>query len=229
VSWEIFEKRAGGYEEWYGTPHGCRVDRSERALLVWLLGWFPDARRVLEIGCGTGHFTRWLAGRGYAVIGLDRSIAMLREAQAHTKGGALLLADAHQLPLSDRAVDVSVFVATLEFLESPHHALKESVRVARRGLILIVLNRWSLGAISRRWGWQSRGSLRSEARDLSRTSLRKEVARAAGQRLLDLHWRSTLLPRPFDSLIARVPFGDALGVAIELAATRTGELTEDSP
>jgi SAM-dependent methyltransferase len=72
---------ASRYEGWYETARGRRADRAEQSLLAWLLGWFPGARRVLEVGSGTGHFTRWLAARGFSVIGLDRSPAMLRAAR----------------------------------------------------------------------------------------------------------------------------------------------------
>ena len=220
MSWEIFEEGASRYEGWYGTARGRRVDRSERALLAWLLGRFPGARRVLEVGCGTGHFTQWLAAQGYPAIGLDRSPGMLSEARARVKGSPLMLADAHKLPLRDRAVDVSVLVTTLEFLESPQLALQESIRVAEHGLALLVLNRCSLGAVSRRWGPQSRGALLAGAHDMSRARLQEYLEEAAGERLLDLSWRSTLLPRPFDRLVTRLPFGDAIGVAAELASRR---------
>lgn len=46
------------YEDWYTGP-GRRADRLEKRLLATLLEQFPDAETVLEIGCGTGHFTRW--------------------------------------------------------------------------------------------------------------------------------------------------------------------------
>jgi ubiquinone/menaquinone biosynthesis C-methylase UbiE len=95
VSWEIFEEAAARYEPWYATPRGRRADRAECALLGWLLGWFPDVQRVLEIGCGTGHFTRWLAARARVAIGLDRSPAMLREARTLMDDTPLLLADAY--------------------------------------------------------------------------------------------------------------------------------------
>lgn len=217
MSWEIFEEAATRYEAWYETPRGGRADRSERALLAWLLGWFPAPQRVLEIGCGTGHFTRWLGARGCLAIGLDRSPAMLREARVLAGSGPLVLADAHRLPLGDRAVDVSLLVTTLEFLERPERALEEGVRVAERGLVVVVLNRCSVGALSRRLGPQSRGSLLSGARDLSAGRLRACLARAAGARMLGMHWRSTLLPRPFDRLVTPLPLGDVLGVAVELA------------
>ena len=33
--------------------------------------WFPAGGRVLDIGCGSGEIARWLAGRGFAVTGID--------------------------------------------------------------------------------------------------------------------------------------------------------------
>lgn len=217
MTWESFERAATRYEPWYETPRGRRADRAERALIAWLLGWFPGAGRVLEIGCGTGHFTRWLAARGCTAIGLDRSPAMLRQARSLAPAMPLLLADAHRLPLRDGAVDVSALVTTLEFLERPTRALEESVRVAERGLLLVVLNRHSLGSLSRRFGPQSRGSLLPGARDYSRSRLRACLESAAAERLLAMHWRSALLRRPLAGSLAPVAVGDVLGVAVELA------------
>lgn len=219
MPWQIFEREAARYEDWYATTRGQRVDRSERALLAWLLAWFPGARRVLEIGCGTGHFMECLAQGGSVTIGLDRSPAMVWEAGRLGSGSLLLVGDAHRLPLRDRAVDVAALITTLEFLDSPAPALQESVRVAERGLVLVGLNRWSLGAASRRWGPQSGGSLLARARDFSLRELQQNVVGAAGRRLRALHWRSTLFPRPFDRLVAPVPFGDVIGVAVELASS----------
>lgn len=220
MPWETFEQAAARYESWYASPRGRRADRAERALLAWLLGWFPDAGRVLEIGCGTGHFTRWLAARGYATVGLDRSPTMLHAARSLARGTPLALGDAHRLPLRDGAVEIAALITTLEFLEQPTRALAEAVRVAERGLVLLVLNRWSLGALSRRWGRQARGSLLSGARDLARPRLRSSLEEAAGERLLAMHWRSTLLPRPLDRILTPLPLGDVTGVALELRPRR---------
>ena len=54
-----------GYEEWYQTA-GRRADHLERALLGRLVPAFPQAQTALEVGCGTGHFTRWMTSQSLA-------------------------------------------------------------------------------------------------------------------------------------------------------------------
>ena len=95
----------------------------------------------------------------------------------------MVLGDAHALPFGDAAVDLALFVTTLEFLEHPATALREAVRVSRRGLVVLALNRWSLGGLSRRLGPAARGALLGQARDVSIVSLRALIRTAAGHRL----------------------------------------------
>jgi ubiquinone/menaquinone biosynthesis C-methylase UbiE len=71
TSWEAFDPAAPTYEAWYATPRGQRAAAAEQALLDWLLAPFPHAASVLDVGCGTGHFTRWLAARfPHVVLGV---------------------------------------------------------------------------------------------------------------------------------------------------------------
>ena len=58
------------------------------------------------------------------VVGLDRAPAILAEARRRQPGLVLVLGEAHSLPFRPRAVERSVFVATLEFLERPAVALR---------------------------------------------------------------------------------------------------------
>lgn len=71
---------AASYEGWYSGP-GRRADLLEKQILQKLRVDFPQSRTALEIGCGTGHFTRWLAANGLEITGLDISAAMLGEAR----------------------------------------------------------------------------------------------------------------------------------------------------
>jgi SAM-dependent methyltransferase len=216
IGWRVFEKEAPKYEAWYATSHGRKVDRAERALLDWLLASFAQAQSVAEIGCGTGHFTRWFAKKLTVVIGLDRAPNMLTEFRKVSPDVPIILGDAHRLPIRDGGVDLSALVLSLEFLEDPLAALAEAVRVARKGVLLVVLNRWSLGGFSRRIGPQRRGAILSRAEDRSVTSLKSMARKASGTRLRHILWTSTLFPDGIWKVCFPIPLGDVLGVALLL-------------
>lgn len=216
MAWEIFEKAASRYEAWYTTPRGQRTDRAERALLGWLLGQFPSARDILEVGCGTGHFTTWFASQRPQVVGLDRSPAMMAELHRQQPTLLVIQGDAHRLPFRNQAMDVVAFVTTIEFLDNVELAVSEALRVARQGILLIVLNRLSVGGFSRRFGSQMRGSLLGQARDYSVGTLRRLIRQVGGKHIRGLTWRCTLFPIGLWSLQAPIPFGDVIGMAVVL-------------
>jgi len=137
---------------------------------------------------------------------------MLAELRRRHPRLPVVLADAHRLPFPRGAFDVAVFVATLEFLERPGDALTEAVRVAHHGVVLVVLNRWSLGGLSRRWGPRARGSLLGTARDYPVPALVRLLRQAAGGRLERLRWTSALFPDGLWRVRAPAPLGDVLGV-----------------
>jgi ubiquinone/menaquinone biosynthesis C-methylase UbiE len=201
---------AKGYEAWYAGP-GQRADQQEKRLLGELLAGFVEARTALDVGCGTGHFTRWLAAKGLEAFGVDLSRLMLEEAR-QLGSPPCTQGDALALPFADRSVDLAVMVTTLEFVADPARALAEAARVARHGLLLGVLNRWSVLALRRRLlpspVWRS-------ARFFSPRPLMRLLERIMGPRIQSLTWRTTLWP------IAGLPdlplpWGGFIGLAAHL-------------
>jgi SAM-dependent methyltransferase len=213
MSCAAYETAAARYEAWYGTPLGQRVDRAERDLLDWLLAPLGPIDGLLDVGCGTGHFTGWLRGRHRGVVGLDRSPAMVRELRARRAGIPVVIGDAERLPFRARSVDVALFVTALEFVDDPAVALSEAAEVARSGIVVVALNRWSAGGLSRRFGPQARSRLRGRAHDWSLRALREVLRAAAGPRLRDVRWASTLLPGRLWPYRSSIPMGDVIGVA----------------
>jgi SAM-dependent methyltransferase len=211
------EDAAAHYEAWYETPEGRRADELEKAVLDRLLQAFPRPGGVLEIGCGTAHFARWLSEQGWAAVGLDLSAAML--AQAQTLGGIpLARGDAYRLPFADGAFDLAALVTTLEFLERPREALAEALRVARCGVVLGVLNRWSLLGLQRRLVGLFRPTVYDAARfygvgELKRLATGGSTPLIAGEQARVV-WRSTLFPRCWPWPQARLPFGGFIGMAL---------------
>jgi ubiquinone/menaquinone biosynthesis C-methylase UbiE len=211
---------ATGYEDWYVGP-GRDADVLEKQLLDKLLTWFPQARTALEVGCGTGHFSRWLADRGLSVTGLDVSWPMLLEAR-RLGSPPCLQGDAQALPFADHSVDLAVVITTLEFVENPLEMLVEAVRVARQGLILGVLNRRSLLALRYR---ASGKQLWQAAHFFSVGELKRLVVIAAGERFLSVRWRTTLWPIPQLTDLP-LPWGGFIGLSVRLDSDRQ-EATHD--
>jgi ubiquinone/menaquinone biosynthesis C-methylase UbiE len=206
------EHVAARYEAWYETSEGRRADGREKAVLDWLLERVPRANSVLEIGCGTGHFSRWLNRRGWAVVGLDLSAPML--AQARVLDGVLLVqGNALRLPFADDTFDLAAFVTTLEFLTSPRQVLAEALRVARYGILLGVLNRQSLLGFQRRLSGLFRPTTYDTARFYSVGELKRLLWSVAGGKAR-IVWQTTLFPRPWARAQVSVPWGGFIGMAL---------------
>jgi ubiquinone/menaquinone biosynthesis C-methylase UbiE len=209
----IFDKDvAAHYETWYETPEGQRADELEKAVLSWLLRGFSRPKSILEIGCGTGHFTRWLSDQGLAAMGLDLSAAMLTEARA-LDGVPLVQGDARRLPFADGAFDLTALVTTLEFLARPREPLAEAWRVARRGVMLGVLNRWSVLGLQRRLAGLFRRTVYDGARFYSVGELKQLLRSVAGGKARVV-WRTTLFPRGWPWAQARLLWGGFIGMAL---------------
>ena len=73
------------YEAWYQTTRGSWIADREFDLMMRLLKP-PAGATLLDIGCGTGHFSRRFTAAGLHVTGLDPDPAMLDYARG--LGGA---------------------------------------------------------------------------------------------------------------------------------------------
>ncbi len=199
---------AAHYDEWYSGP-GRRADQLEKRLLRKLLD--PQVRTILEIGSGTGHFTRWFRDLGFLAVGVDRSAAMLREA-GRRNGATYVRGDAGSLPFADRSFDAAAMITALEFVPDPARALAEAGRVARCGLLLGVLNRHSLMAVRHR---RSGKPLWKSARFFSPGELRRLVLAAVGSRVAAIDWRTTLWPLRLPVALP-LPWGGFVGMMVRL-------------
>ena len=133
------------YEAWYDSPRGRWIGTVEYALLESLLQPEPGSS-LLDIGCGTGHFTRLFAQdiRG-RVVGLDPNGDSLTYANTHAADGERYVAGlAESLPFPDRSFDFTASVTALCFISRQEQALRELVRVTRRRFVLGLLNHHSL-------------------------------------------------------------------------------------
>jgi SAM-dependent methyltransferase len=209
---------ARAYEGWYDAE-GRRASALERDLLGRLLEHLGPVRSALEIGCGTGHFSRWLASRGIAVTGLDPSLPMLEE--SHRLGvTGVIAADGSSLPFHRLSFDVVLLVTVLECAGDSEAVLREASRVSRIGLLVGALNRHSsLGLSVARRRDQPWGS----ARLPTVGELRRLVQRGAGERRPTIRWSTTLCPAM--SRAVRLPWRGFIGLSARWASRSSEERT----
>lgn len=136
---------AASYDQWYDTPRGRWIGGREAKLVLTHLQ--PrHGESLLDVGCGTGYFTRTLgAAADGPVTGVDNSPERVAYARHRDTGRACYaLADACALPFPDASFDLVVSIASLCFIADEAGALGEMLRVARRRVALGLLNRRSL-------------------------------------------------------------------------------------
>ena len=138
-----------GYARWaevYDEPGNQLIDL-EQPVVREILAGLPLGV-ALDVACGTGRHTEYLASLGHQVIGVDTSPDMLARARDRVTDGEFYEADLHDLPLADDSVDVVVCALALSHVPDLAHALTELVRVLRpNGHLVISDSRGLIGDI----------------------------------------------------------------------------------
>lgn len=152
-SGEIFDDWPDRYNQWFETPIGRLIKKYEADLLRQMLR--PQKYEfLLDVGCGTGVFTRDILAAGASVVGLDISRPMLSaacrnfDAQFFTP----VLGNMERLPFANGSFDKVYSMTTLEFVANAHLAVAELSRVTKTGgtVVLSTLNSQSPWARRRR-------------------------------------------------------------------------------
>lgn len=141
----------------YFDKHGC-----SNPAVRGLMRWFHTAlvqevesfspKSILDVGCGEGRTTWYLAEHlPVAVHGAELERHLLDEAQALVPGGRFVCASVYSLPYPDRTFDVVTATEVLEHLDDPSRAVRELMRVARKGVTLTVPHEpwWRLANMAR--------------------------------------------------------------------------------
>jgi 2-polyprenyl-6-hydroxyphenyl methylase / 3-demethylubiquinone-9 3-methyltransferase len=111
---------------------------------------------MLDVGCGGGFVSNFMAAQSHDVTGLDRSRRSLLVARQHDRSGTVryVHGDAYQLPFPSGSFHVVCAMDLLEHLEDPARCLAEAGRVLRPGGLLFfqTYNRTPLAYVLFVWG-----------------------------------------------------------------------------
>ena len=109
------------------------------------LGALPDVAGMdtIELGCGTGYISAWLARRGARPVGIDITPAQLETAR-RMQGEfgldfPLLEASAEDVPLPDGSFDLAISEYGASIWADPYRWIPEAARLLRPGGHLVFL------------------------------------------------------------------------------------------
>ena len=128
-------------EDWLqATNHPIALLRAENNVRnPWILQTIQQSvgpsAHILDIGCGGGLLTNFLASRGYQVTGIDLSASSLEIARQNAIGfkAEYLMAQAEFLPFPNESFDVVSAMDLLEHVENPKRVIEEASRVLKPG------------------------------------------------------------------------------------------------
>lgn len=107
---------------------------------------------VIELGCGTGYVSAWLARRGARPLGIDNSEAQLQTARALQREFGLefplLHGNAEEVPLPDASFDLAISEYGASIWCDPYRWIPEAARLLRPGGQLIFLVNGVLAMLS---------------------------------------------------------------------------------
>ncbi len=129
---------AAEYDSFYRSATGESIDQIEKKLIHPFLQNLPK-EMMLELGCGTGHWSEFFSRAGFPVTALDDSNAMLEIAKGKKiKNVMFMKADAGSLPFSNGRFPIVASITMLEFVEDINRVMDEVNRVLAPGGRFIV-------------------------------------------------------------------------------------------
>lgn len=127
-----------------GTGDSAVHELVTRALATRL----PDGGVLVDVGCGAGDLCAQLVrqGRSHRHIGVD----VVHHEQSHPSVEFVQCdLDAESVPLPDAIGDAVCCVETIEHLENPRAAVRELVRLAKPGALVLVTTPNQLSLLSK--------------------------------------------------------------------------------
>jgi SAM-dependent methyltransferase len=125
---ELHRALAPRYALRYGLPYSGLFQRDWHEEMI---AQAPhDARRVLDLGCGTGFFLADLETDHPGSVGIDISRDMLRVSEQYVPGARLVHGDAERLPFAEHSFDAIFCKGSL------HHTRDHVGLLARCGALL---------------------------------------------------------------------------------------------
>lgn len=144
-----FTKRSNYWEEIYtkrkAPPNFMIYELSSRMEnTLNFINNFANGKplRVLDVGCGTGHYIEQLIPKNHLVFGNDIAIGMLNKSKhkylRFFDFHSLSLSNIERLPFRNNSFDVVICIGVIEYLPDINKAIGELHRIVKADGIIII-------------------------------------------------------------------------------------------
>jgi SAM-dependent methyltransferase len=151
---DYVQRNRAQWDEWaaeYVETGRVNWGRDEPTWGIWAIpesqvGLLPEdvaGLDAIELGCGTGYVSAWLARRGARPVGIDNSEAQLATARELQRSFSLefplLHGNAEEVPFPDQSFDLAISEYGASIWCDPYRWIPEAARLLRPGGRLIFL------------------------------------------------------------------------------------------
>ena len=210
----IGQDEARSHESWFDSRFGRRAEKVEGRMLSDLLSDLDGPGSLVDIGCGTGRLSNLWQSHGMWSVGVDSSAGRVAFAYRERPAFRVVMGDGMSLPFREGSFDLAAIVTVLEFVPAPERVLLEAARVARKGLVVAVLNKASPVAW---WCRVARDPAYLDAQFYSPEEARQLVFRSLGQRVAACHTMTALYPIAWMDGLRGLPLGAVIGISVRLS------------
>jgi ubiquinone/menaquinone biosynthesis C-methylase UbiE len=127
------------YDQWHrdraaGEDSEATLNAPWNTFVRNFIGGVQD-KKILEIACGRGQLSAFLAAQGARVTAADFSFGALEVIKRREGEGSFtaMNADATQIGVKDKAFDIVISCETIEHVTEPLKALREFHRILKKG------------------------------------------------------------------------------------------------
>ena len=186
----VFTKEAAESFDWWRRSAAGHDALAQECELIRRILSPQIGESILDVGCGSGFHLRVFREWGMRPVGIDASEAMVELARQRLGFDIPVIHGfAQKLPFPERHFDIVSFITTLEFIDSPSDALREAFRVARKKIVVVILNAYSWGGVSTQIEGLFKENVYQQAKLLNLWKLKKIIRRHG--RFCSIRWGSS--------------------------------------
>jgi len=136
-------------------------------------------KKILDIGCGEGFFSREFFEKGATVLGVDVATEMIKVAREESGKKIMYeVSPSDKLPfVDDGMADVAVIVLAIQNIEKMHETFQECARVLKKGgMFVLVINHPSFRIPKHTsWLWDEELKMQSRRVDSYMSDSREKI------------------------------------------------------